>query len=524
MNKKLIRCLSLCVLLSGFATSCSNNGSGNNTGGTGGDNVTTDEYLGATKYDFDVTLPSDDPSSEVEINFWHCLGHDKEENLTKIVNSFNTKYAGKYKLVLTKLAGDYDSLHSATKTKLAAGEKPSICMGYPDSFAEYLGDTDNSQIYRLNNMVSDPNIGFTSSEKADFVSEYYSEGMHYQVGGLWSLPMYKSTEVLYYNENYFRGDNLPNQTKFASNETYNTLRAAVTKGGSNPSEESLKALEDWCKANGGYTYSVPTTWTDMVDLATQMKKDCTDEKVTSEFYPLGYDSDANLMISQMEQRGIAYTDSSKSGDNMIEFNSDATKTLASELTTLIKDKLMITKGSLGGSKYTSNYFNSGSLAMSVGSTGGSSYQISSSFKVSLAPVPYSNNNAKYILQGPSVCFFNNSNDYEAKGAFLFYKELSDPKANADLALENSYDPVRISSYSTESYKTWLSNKGRGLQYDIPAITATLKDKYMTSSVFVGSSTARTEIGNVLAYVVNNNMSVDQAIDTAYRNTLKALAD
>jgi multiple sugar transport system substrate-binding protein len=522
MNKRLLRCLGVCILLSGVATSCS--GGSTSNGGNGGDNITSDEYLGSTKYDCDVVLPSDDPSSQVEINFWHCLGHDKENNLNKIVETFNTKYAGKYKVTLTKLAGDYDSLHSAVKTKLAAGEKPSICMGYPDSFAEYLGDIDDSQIYRLNNLVSDPNVGFTDAEKSDFVSQYYLEGMNYQVGGLWSLPMYKSTEVMYYNENYFRGDNLPNQKKFKENSTYNTLRAAVTAGGSNPTEESLKALEDFCKTNGGYTYSVPTTWKDMVSLATLMKADCATEGVSEEFYPLGYDSDSNLMISQLAQNDIAYTDSSKSGSDMIEFNNADAKNLATTITDLIKDKLMITKGSLGGSKYTSNYFNVGSLAMSVGSTGGSSYQISSSFKVSLAPVPYSNNNAKYIMQGPSVCFFNNSNDYEAKGAFLFYKELSDPQANADLALENSYDPIRISSYDTTSYKNWLSHKGEGLSYDIPAITATLKNSYMTSDVFVGSSTARDEIGNVLAYVVNNNMTVDQAFDLAYKNTLKALAD
>lgn len=152
--------------------------------------------------------------------------------------------------------------------------------------------------------------------------------------------------------------------------------------------------------------------------------------------------------------------------------------------------------------------------MSVGSTGGSSYQVSANFRVSLAPVPYKNKQ-KYIMQGPSICFFNNNNDYIHKGAWLFYKELAEPANNCSLALENSYDPVRKSSYETTEYKTWISYAGRGtLSYDIPAITSTLKEYYMTSPSFVGSGTARTEIGSILKYVVNQGQSIETAFETA----------
>ncbi len=527
MNKKLLRCLGVCVLLSGLITSCDGGNNSSNGGDTG--EVTGDKYAGNTGLDCDVVLPSDDPSSVKTITFWHCLGHDKEENLNKIVESFNKKYDGKYKVELFKLNGDYDSLHDSVKTKLASGEVPALCMGYPDSFSEYIThDIENSSILRLNNLISDPNVGFTDAEKADFVSEYYLEGQNYQFSGTWSLPIYKSTEVLYYNENFFRGDNLLNQNHFKNTDKaseYNSLAKAVADGTNNPSEESLKALEDFCKANGGYTYSVPTTWDEMFTIAKQMKADYAKENISSEFYPVGYDSDSNLFISQFEQRGISYTtnNGTEASDHFL-FNNDKAKSFASEVTGLIKDKLLITKGSLGGSKYTSNYFTAGSLAMSVGSTGGSSYQISSNFKVGLAPVPYSNNNAKYIMQGPSVCFFNNGDDYIAKGAWLFYKELSDPTNNAALALENSYDPVRISSYSTSDYQAWLAKKGQGLKYDIPAITATLKENYMTSPVFIGSSTARTEVGNIIKYVVNQNMSIDDAFKTAINECVKAASE
>ena len=32
----------------------------------------------------DQSRPIDDPESEVIINFWHCLGHEKTKNLEKV--------------------------------------------------------------------------------------------------------------------------------------------------------------------------------------------------------------------------------------------------------------------------------------------------------------------------------------------------------------------------------------------------------------------------------------------------------
>lgn len=45
---------------------------------------------------------------------------------------------------------------------------------------------------------------------------------------------------------------------------------------------------------------------------------------------------------------------------------------------------------------------------------------------------------------------------------------------------------------------------------------------MTSSVFVGSETARQEIGSVFKYIINNGYTVDQAFNVAYNNVIKAL--
>lgn len=468
----------------------------------------------------DVTLPKDDPTSPITIKFWHCLGHDKAENLDKIVSDFNATYKGKYEVVAEKVAGGYDELHDNIKTKLAANEVPALAMGYPDSFSEYITSNINeSTIVRADTFMDDPEFGYTQAQKDDFVDQFLAEGQNYQFEGTWSLPMYKSTEIMYYNENYFSGDNPQTINKFKNNAEYISKLKDVSDLASKVTSVELKALKDWCKENGGYTYEVPVKWDDMFSTSREMLADLKTEGLDkNEFYPVGYDSDANMFISQFAQRGIPYTvnneETSVDPSKHFAFNTPEAKNVLEEVTGLVNDKLLITKGTLGGAKYTNEYFGQGKLAMSIGSTGGSSYQISSNFKVSLAAVPYSGDTPKYIMQGPSICFFNNGDPYYAKGAWLFYKEMSDPTNNAELALENSYDPIMESSYETESYKSFVAKHDLGLNYNIPYYTQQIKQYYMTSPVFIGSSTARGEMDKLLQYVIASKMSVDSAFEAA----------
>ena len=474
----------------------------------------------------DQTLPEDDPTSPVTITFWSCLGHEKGNNFGKIVDKFNETYAGKYNVQVDKIAGSYDALHDAIKTKVAAGEIPAMTMGYPDSFSEYITKyIEDSQILRLDNFIKDANFGYTEAELADFVPGYYNEGNNYQFEGVWSMPMYKSTEVMYYNYSYFMGVNDVNSILLGGDDAFMALYNAAT--GNTATEESLLAVKNYAAAHGGKVYEVPQTWTQMLTIARQMMADraAIPALAGSTFFPVGYDSDANLMISQMKQRGIAYTvndDASKENAALhFQFNNAQAKALVGELAGLLNEKLLITKGSLGGGTYTNTYFNNGQSVMSIGSTGGSSYQISSNFVVKIAPVPYSGSTPYYIQQGPSICFFNNDNSYVHKGAWLFYKMLAETDNNTALALENSYDPVRKSCYNTQAYKDWIAMAGQGLKYDIPAQTSKLTSYYMTSPVFIGSGTARNEIGNILAYHYLGNKTIDQAFEQAYNICVQA---
>ena len=483
---------------------------------------------------YDQPLPAGDPPSQVTIEFWHCLGHAKTENLEKVIKQFNDKYAGKYYLNATHPAGDYGDLHDVVKTKMASGEVPAITMGYPDSFSEYMtADINESFILKLDTWLKDSEAGYSKDEINDFVPGYYNEGTQYQFTGTWSMPMYKSTEVMYYNLSYFMGVNPLNAKRHENDPAFMALYneavgRTIEKDTEGTLVADLQAVKNWLVEHDGtsaYVYEVPETWDQAIILARKMVADRKAAGVTGEFYPFGYDSDANLLISQMAQRNIPYTANDEASKNNpaahIKFNNAEAKQLVTDIVGYLKEKIMITKNSLGGTTYTNEYFNEGKCAFTVGSTGGSSYNISSNFAVKLAPVPYKNQR-KYIQQGPSFCFFDNGNKWIHKGAWLFFKEFADPANNAQIALENSYDPVRISSYSTTKYAEWISHAGEGLKYDIPAMTATLKDYYITSPVFVGSSTCRDEIGNIISYVYSSNYSVNQAFSEAYDNCVNAV--
>ena len=490
-----------------------------------------------TKHEVDQFLPSDDPSSTKTIKFWHCLGQAKTDNLERVVTEFNRIYRNKYKVVLDPLAGDYSSLSSDVKTKLQAGSVPAMTMGYPDTFADLITNTiEYSAILRLDNFINDETFGYEVDSETgiaeDFVPGYYVEGQGYQFPGTWSMPMYKSTEILYYNQSYFCGDNPMNRAKFGDDSEWQILLAKATKLSGNPTlYTDLQNLYNYAKGHDGYVYDVPTTWQEMKATANRILEEYRGDQ--SGFYPLGYDSDANLMISQLEQRGFAYT----TNENIVEekdhylFGNEQNKQNTVDLVTEIMDmikgkngngKILKTKYSNGG-KYSSDDFKKIKCVMTVGSTGGSTYQKSKSFVTGLAEVPcYEDDQGvkhkAFIQQGPSVCFFDNKDPYIHKGAWLFYKMMADPEWNVELALDNSYDPIRISSYDTDYYNEYIESAGKnlGLEYDIPNITRTLKQYYMTSPVFKGSSTARDQIGMIISYCYANGKTPAEAVKRAYK--------
>lgn len=477
--------------------------------GCGGSTTTVSEQENTGATNTGASQNEDIDSATVggdkEIVFWHCLGHDKTRNFNIIVDKFNEdhKNTDGFTIKPEHIAGDYDSLHDAVKTKLNAGFTPSITMGYPDSFSEYMGSqgADKSKIINLSNYISTD----TTFNPADFVDDYYNEGTGYQYEGTWSVPLYKSTEVMYYNKEMFESTTFYKEN---ATKTYGSYGAVLGQ---------------------------PTTWDwdTLTYVATQIQSEYnakTGKDRIADFHAVGYDSDSNLFISQMAQRGIPYTTNAAEGAARYEFYSPAgqagLKALGIEIYNLTQAGAMVTKASYGS--YASDLFLSKKVMFTIGSTGGSTYNqpTDNSFTCMISKVPSYHNNAKYIMQGPSLCFFNTSNPAKEKAAWEFYsKYVSDVDLNTALALENSYDPVKKAAYDSKNYKQWIAlgqdETGQEdpealLAYRIPMLTATLKDNYMTTPVFNGSGTARNEIGRLITYAKQESGTTEEKVTAAIR--------
>ena len=413
---------------------------------------------------------------KIHVKFWHTMGQSNQDVLKRAITEFQQKYPN---VVIDHAAqGDYSALHEKLMSAIPAGTMPTMAFCYPDHVADYMA---SNAIVNIEDYLNNDELKFNEEDglQSDFVDTYWQEGTKYEKTGVYSVPFAKSTEVLFYNKTFF--------DKYASK------------------------------------ISVPTTWAEMWETCRIIKEEIMPNEPSLEF-PMGYDSDSNLFITMCEQNGIEYTTNdnvSKPADH-IKFNNAEAKAMINDLVTKYKAGWFATKNTLPNGSYTSTYFTEGKTVMSIGSTGGTSYNVSTNFDVRIAPAPVTANEAgknKYILQGPSICFFKKGNDDVKQAAWNFYKYIVRAVNTAAYGVKSGYEPVRKSAYDLDGYKEYLD--GDSLQARVSKVTATIGDQFFLSPVFYGSATARDEVGNIFANVAMDQKTTDQAFADAASVAVRA---
>ena len=444
--KKIVSVLLLVCLLVGLVslTAC---GKKKTMGG--------DFNVGDTTYD----------GSEVTITFYHTMGAALREVLDKYIVEFNKLYPNIH--IDHKQVGSYDDVREKIATEITVGNQPNIAYCYPDHVALY---NRGNAVITLDNLIASTAtvtradgttevLGLTAEQIADFIPGYYAEGACYGDGKMYTLPMSKSTEVLYYNKTFFEENNL----------------------------------------------EVPTTWEEMEAVCARIKE------IDPMSIPLGYDSEANWFITMCEQYGSDYT--SATGDRYL-FNNETNR----EFVTMFREwykKGYVTTQEINGGAYTSDLFTKITTAedptkcyMCIGSTAGASHQIPDMdangeylFEVGIATIPQVNpEQPKVISQGPSLCIFGKENDQEVIASWLFVKYLATTvEFQADFSRASGYVPVIQSVTEDEFYANFLS-KADGGSY-LPALSTKMAlaqaDAYFVSPAFNGSSNARDEVGQLI---------------------------
>ena len=460
MKKKLLAFLLLTLMIANtlLLTAC---------GGGGGGEVTGDDIA----YNGEA----------VTIKFVHTMGAGNQEVLNKYIAKFNEIYPNI--TVEHESGGDYDDVRDNTLNQLNVGEQPNIVYCYPDHVALYMMA---GAVQPLDEFInsSNPEIGLSQAQKDAFVPGFYAEGAAFGDGKMYTMPFSKSTEVLYYNKEFF-------------------------------AEHNLK---------------VPTTWEEMEQVCAQIKA------IDPACIPLGYDSEANLFITMCEQLGSGYT--SATGNRYL-FNNDENKAFVEMFRQWFQKGYMTTKALYGN--YTSGLFinipneeNPVRSYMSIGSSGGAQHQApkkdaegNDPFTVGIAPIPHvAGKDAKAISQGPSVTIFKKSNPTEVVASWLLVKFLTTSvDFQAEYSVKSGYMPVLTTANQNAAYANYIANAEKGNAY-LTALSVKVSleqaNSYFVSPAFNGSSVARDQVGALMIAVMSMQGSaadIKSKVDEAFKNAV-----
>ena len=419
--------------------------------------------------------------SEVTITFYHTMGQNLRDVLDAYIVEFNKLYPNIH--INSSQVGNYDDVRDQISTEITVGDQPNIAYCYPDHVALYnlagavtvLDNLINSEIEVTRADGTTEIIGLTAEQQADFIQGYYNEGKAFGDGLMYTLPLSKSTEVLYYNKTFFEANNL----------------------------------------------SVPSTWDELETLCAQIKA------IDPNCIPLGYDSEANWFITMCEQYDSPYT--SSTGDHFL-FDNEQNRAFVKEFNDWYQKGYITTQTLLNG--YTSGLFTAKEgirSYMSIGSSAGATHQRPAQvdgaypFEVGIATIPQVNaNNKKVISQGPSLCIFQKSNPQEVLASWLFVKYLTTTvEFQAEFSMASGYVPVLKSVGENPIYADYLENADGGAY--ISALSAKVcleqEEAYYTSDAFNGSSTARDEVGKLLTKCLTLTGDVDAKIASAFQEAI-----
>ena len=398
--------------------------------------------------------------SPVEIVFYNTMGANLASVLEVYIAEFNKLYPNI--TVVSQNVGNYDDCRDQISTEITVGNQPNIAYCYPDHVALY---NLAKAVTTLDNLIASEEVithadgttevlGLTAEQIADFVPGYYNEGREFGDGLMYTMPLSKSTEVLYYNKTFFDEHNL----------------------------------------------TVPTTWEEMEAVCAAIKA------IDPSSIPLGYDSESNWFITMTEQLGTPYT--SASGDHFL-FDTAENHAFIKMFNSWYQKGYLTTQKLYGA--YTSGLFTSTTEVksyMSIGSSAGATYQRPAAnadgsypFEVGIATIPQANaETPKVISQGPSLCIFQKSNPQEVVASWLFVKFLTtNVNFQAEFGMASGYVPVLKSVAENPIYAEFIANADGGAY--ISALSAKVclaqADAYYTSPAFNGSSEARDQVGALL---------------------------
>ena len=444
-------------------------------------------------------------NSKVSFEVWTTFGDKIEKTLNDKIEAFAklVKEHDGVEVTITQVyKGAYKDLPSKITPAMGDGTLPAMVVAYPDHVAKYLYDegTDHGKyVVNLDDYINDPEIGFGKeawlgdTEGADdIIQTFLNEGRSFTREGTYVLPFMKSSEIMMYNLD-------------AATKAMKFYDATVEAG---KVEEKIASM----------------SWNELLAFA-QVAYDHKAEVLSSVEDVIFYDSDSNMMITQMYQEDYKYTSIGSDGKGVVEFAEGEDYNHVISLLDSYKaahdNHLLTTKGTEG--TYASDSFKNGKCLFTIGSSGGAGYTIPSkgNFNAAVTHVPARNNKPYYVSQGPSWALMNNpslskeQNKLITTYAWKFAKYLLTTEVNTDCCVLGSegYVPVRESSYTTETYAEFIEN-GEMYAETAKVLQNDIKGKYIVTATFPGSDTVRDQIGGVVGSLLSGKGTAKGLLDAA----------
>lgn len=444
---------------------------------------------------------------KTQIVFKTTAGKGSQPVLERYIKSFK-EIEPNVEVVLDIVQGSYADIAKNTISGFTTGDYGDLVMVYPDAVADFI---DYGRAFNLDPYINSTEYGFSKEDLNDILPTFLDEGRKYVVDGTYSLPMAKSTEVVYYDQD----------------RILNLEITGINNG--NPIDEDYLNSLTWEEFFGNFCPKI------MDYVQTEEGKALLNTSDTNHAV-MSYDSDDNLFITLAEQNGFDYT-GVENGKGKAKFNNDNMKQLMYKWNDYSKKHYITSAGASG--KRSNELFQTNSVLFSVGSTAGASYQNKTEkVKVGVFKIPHAEGrDPKVILQGPSISILRHKNaenkwdENRQLASWLFYKHMVESENCLDWSLNANYMPIRKSLYSHPDYIE--SNKLQGLSpTSLDALKArinnyigNLTDYYYTSPAFKGSNECRQQVGGIVSVALTptkGQAEINEVFQSAYNQSVIAI--
>ncbi|MGZ7445286.1 ABC transporter substrate-binding protein [Paenibacillus sp. TH7-28] len=392
----------------------------------------------------------------VTIEFWHAMSWHLEEVLQQLADEFHNQNPN----ITVKLVaqGSYDDLSQKLMAAAKAKTSPTMSQGYSNWQTEYVA---NDLIEDLTPYINDAKVGLSAEDQADIVKAFMDDNAW--DGKTYGLPFNKSTEVLYYNQDYL--------DKFG--------------------------------------LDVPATWDELKTAAAKLTSNINGKKVVG----IGLENSVSgNLATYVKQAGGEYV----TEDGKVAFNSpEGEKALG-----FLYDLIVTTKtGRLAGEDgYMSDPFGRGDVAMYIGSSAGTSFvdsAVSGKFKWSTATLP-KDKAAASPFQGTNVIVFQNATPEQKLAAWEFGKFLISKEAMIQWAKETGYVPVRGSALEDSEWTAFIvehpEQKAASQQFD-----SAFGEPHLD-----GYNKLRTDVSKQIDEALHGQKSVQEGLASAEQAALNSL--